>query len=183
MAFYGFYLFPFTLFANYCWLYSKWRYLPQSLLHLELCRIEIVKSTPQYGFPLGVIPNTIHRLRKLPVLGFECSAFPVHNAGQAATLDQYVGRMEIRMREDGAVISCVHSGDGFPHFRSNAKVVQAIIEIDFCVERSKYPARDAMIHHRTTERVSEAIRCVVWDASELLDDEAEVICKLISRGV
>jgi hypothetical protein len=83
-----------------------------------------------------------------------------------------------------AVVSRVHyGGAALLQIRPNANVIQMVMEVGFGVERSKYPIRDAMIHHRATERVSEAIRCVIWDASELLDDGAEVICKLISLGV
>jgi hypothetical protein len=88
------------------------------------------------------------------------------------------------VREDRAVVSRVHyGGAALLQIRPNANVIQMVMEVGFGVERSKYPIQDAMIHHRASERVSEAIRCVIWDASELLDDGAEVICKLISLGV
>ena len=110
------------------------------------------------------------------MIRFERCALPVHSGGQSSALDQYFGRIEIRTRENGAVFSCVHHGSGKWISSDRHQRHRGTDGYRSRLRRGKVQIfRNAMTHYRVTERVGEAVRCVTWDASKLLDDGADVI--------
>jgi hypothetical protein len=83
-------------------------------------------------------PGAVQGLHEFPILRFEHCVFLLQNTGQLSVPDRHVDQMDMRVRRNGAIFSCIHRGSGFPQIVINAILVQMVTEVGFGVESSKF---------------------------------------------